>query len=71
MYLKYDCDVSELELEGGLGTLDRNWVANIIIICDILILLWFIVHTALQNSWIKRETRTSQAQNFEMPDFSV
>lgn len=70
MYLKYDCDISKIELE-GFGEIERNWAANIIIICDMLIIGWFIVHTALQYIWIKRETQTSQAQHVDMTDFSV
>lgn len=67
--MKYDCDVSVVDV--AVGEIDRTLLANIVIISDFAIVVWFVVHTALQKLWIKRETVTSQAELVDMTDFAV
>lgn len=41
------------------------------IICDALIIIWFVIHTGLQGFWIKRESIDVQRQHVQMTDFAV
>ena len=62
--------MSFVELQ-GLGEIDRNTLANIVIVFDIIVIIWFTVHGNLQRFWIKRETRTYQDELVDMTDFAV
>jgi len=46
-------------------------LSNIVIGFDIVIIIWFLLHTYLQGRWIKRETKTAQALRVDMTDFAV
>jgi len=54
LFIEYECDISNIKIP-GLGTISRNWLANTVMICDALICIWFVFHTALQSYWIRRE----------------
>ena len=45
--MAYDCDVSDVQLDNGLGSIDRVFLINIVIIFDILIVIWFTIHSFL------------------------
>ena len=62
--------MSFVELQ-GLGEIDRNTLANIVIVFDIIVIIWFTVHANLQTFWIKRETRAHEDKMVDMTDFSV
>ena len=55
---------------GSFGEIERNQLANIVMICDAIIIIWFIVYTFLLNRWINAEKQASEKMNVEMTDFA-
>ena len=45
-FLEYECNIEYIEID-GFGEISRTKLANIVMICDAMICLWFVVHTAL------------------------
>ena len=58
MLLEYECDVGTVDL-GRLGEIRRNLLANIVMLCDAIVIIWFICHTFLLNRWIDTEKAIS------------
>ena len=59
LFLHYTCDITNIRVE-GYGQLPRTLLANIVMICDALICLWFLLHTILLSFWIRREALEGQ-----------
>lgn len=53
-FLEFECNIENIRLE-GFGEISRTQLANIVMMCDALICIWFVCHTALQSCWIRRE----------------
>lgn len=54
LFIEYDCDISTVQLH-GIGTISRAELANIVMICDAIICIWFVIYTAMLSSWIDSE----------------
>ena len=68
--LGYECDISTVTLS-GFGEISRARLANIVMICDALVILVFIIYTGLQEYWVSRDSFEQRKHFVNMTDFTV
>ena len=61
LFLEYECDISTVKLQ-GIGTISRAELANIVMICDALICIWFVIYTAKISIYVDLEKRDMQKE---------
>ena len=55
---------------GRVGEIRRNLLANIVMLCDAIVIIWFICHIWLLNRWIDNEKALNEKETVNMTDFA-
>ena len=73
-YLRYYCNVEMVELDGFFlpdTQIERKTLANIAILCDLLILVLFMFNIVFLDKQIRRERYRIDLEHLQMTDFTV